>query len=170
MQILSSRHPFIRCQPASFGFHPALDILAIGYDLPAAGCTWDFHSLEGAPCSAHYRGCIESDAAPSACFMIKIVIAKKSKAILNYDCSYNQLLLNWDYAIILLARRAGESHVKARFKPCDQHQPMLPPPDLSDLIPEGHMVRVVARSSNPLTPPSSTPSIREAARAPTTRR
>lgn len=32
---------------------------------------------------------------------------------------------------------------KPVFKPCNQHQPMLLPPDLSDLIPEDHMVRVV---------------------------
>ena len=32
---------------------------------------------------------------------------------------------------------------KPVFKPCNRRQPMLLPPDLSDLIPEGHMVRVV---------------------------
>lgn len=32
---------------------------------------------------------------------------------------------------------------KPVFKPCNQRQPMLLPPDLSDLVPEGHLVRVV---------------------------
>lgn len=32
---------------------------------------------------------------------------------------------------------------KPVFKPCNQRQPMLLPPDLSDLIPEDHLVRVV---------------------------
>ena len=30
-----------------------------------------------------------------------------------------------------------------RFKPCMQDQPMLPPPDIGDLVPEGSMPRVV---------------------------
>ena len=30
-----------------------------------------------------------------------------------------------------------------RFKPCMQDQPMLLPPDIGDLVPEGSMARVV---------------------------
>lgn len=32
---------------------------------------------------------------------------------------------------------------KPVFKLCNRCQPMLLPPDLSDMIPEGHMVRVM---------------------------
>ena len=39
---------------------------------------------------------------------------------------------------------------KPAFKPCNQRQPMLLPPDLSDLIPEGHMVRVVDAVVEPI--------------------
>lgn len=42
-----------------------------------------------------------------------------------------------------IIRRQEDAVSEPRFRPCMQRQPMLLPPDLSDLIPEGAMVRLV---------------------------
>ena len=46
------------------------------------------------------------------------------------------------------------------FKPCMQHQQMLPLSDISDLIDENAMIRVVERSRTPSTARCSSRSIR----------
>ena len=43
-----------------------------------------------------------------------------------------------------MGREREESEMpEPRFKPCMQDQPMLLPPDIGDLVPEGSMARVV---------------------------
>jgi len=52
---------------ASFGFHLAMDTLAVQLTLPLAGCVEDFHLQVSAPCRVHHKKGAGKSPAPLCC-------------------------------------------------------------------------------------------------------